>query len=431
MTLRIAVHFLGRLLLVGFFVLTCPVTVTARDLVLIQDDWIVNGTETRRDQHIRLAGSLVLPSGSVLTLENCTLEILGEYSREHAVEWQGGKLLTRNCTVGGFVNETGTAVHTVFHLYNGTWEATDTTVQFCYGISFHWKEGRGVLRGLRLKAGPRPDAIILSGEADVRLVDSDFPIGLGVYVDKGGETTLDLEPDKCVSAVFDRSSLLPGVNWRLELVNTRVARWFLFVRNIGMHHEPAEITLAGSKDLIASLLGHNLTGQIHLSKDLLTPMKVGNVTLATATEPAGISMYAIYLSGNENDVTVTGKSHICELMHRGGKLKIASSHGENEISIGCTTLELSGDAELEIHNVHLGRPLAWRAEKSIGEATIGDDALLTGSNVSVRNVRFCTRDCGRVELTRVERLGLIEKREEGGPIQIQELPHGSASPATN
>jgi hypothetical protein len=276
-----------------------------------------------------------------------------------------------------------------------------------------------VLRATRLKAGPRPDAIILSGEADVQLVDCDFPIGLGVYVDKGGKTTLDLTPNRRVTATYDRLNLLPGVDWRLELQNTRVSRWFLFVRNIGMHHEPAEITLQHSRDLIVSLLGHNLTGQMNLSSDLLQPMTVGNVTLETAGGPAGIAMYAIYLSGDQTDVSITGRSHICELMHRGGKLKVTGSPGKNEISIGCTTLELSGNAEMDVQHVHMGRPLTWRNTRSMGEATIADNATLSGSDISVSNVRFRTEGQGRVKLTRVESHGRLEKQADGGEISVQ------------
>ncbi|MEM7313409.1 MAG: hypothetical protein AAF497_09680, partial [Planctomycetota bacterium] len=157
-------------------------------------DWTISGEETFNGKHIRINGSIFLPAGSKLTLEDCTLEIIGEYSRQHSIEWQGGTLVTKNCTVGGFVNKSGTAIHTVFHVYDGLWEATDTTVCYSYGISFHWEKGKGALRGRRLKAGPRPDAIILSGEADVELIDSDFPIGLGVYCNKGGSTELSLMP---------------------------------------------------------------------------------------------------------------------------------------------------------------------------------------------------------------------------------------------
>jgi len=383
-------------------------------------DWIVNGEVSIRDKHIRLDGNLVLPPDSKLTLENCTLEIVGDYSRHHSVEWKGGTLVTRNCTVGGFVNENGTAIHTVFHLYDGLWEASDTIAQYSYGISFHWSKGKGILRGTRLKAGPRPDAIILSGGAEVTLVDSQFPIGLGVYVDKGGSTELDLTSGKLVTATYDRSSLLPGVNWRLSMINTRVPRWFLFVRRIGGWQPPAEITLAGSKDLIVSLLGHNLTGQITLSRNLPKPLSVGNVTLKTAGQPAGISMYALYFSGHKTDVSICGKSHICELMHRGGKLQIIGEPGRPGISIGCTTLEMSGNAQMDVRHVHLGRPLSWQDEGSMGEANVTGEAAFVGHDISVRNVRFRTEDNGTVDLRNVERHGRIEVREDGGRIQIGE-----------
>jgi hypothetical protein len=387
----------------------------------ITGDWTVQGDTALRDQQIRLDGSLILPAGAKLTLEDCTLEITGDYSRHHCVEWKGGMLVTRNCTVGGFVNADGTPVHTVFHLHEGTWEATDTIVQYSYGISFHWAQGKGILRGTRLQAGPRPDAIILSGEADVTLVDSQFPIGLGVYVDQGGSTTLDLTPGRAVTATYDRQSLLPGVNWRLAMTNTQVPRWFLFVRQIGGWQPPAEITLAGSQDLIVSLLGHNLTGQVTLSNSLTEPLRVGNVTLKTAGQPAGISMYAFYLSGKDSNLTVTGRSHICELMMQsGGKLKVIGTAGERQLSLGCTTLDLGGDANLELHHVHLGRPLAWQGEKEMGEATVKGSALLTGDGLSVRNVRFRTEESGRVELRDVQRHGTIAVREDGGSISITE-----------
>ncbi len=420
-----------RLFIVTFFTLWANSTIApalletplnAAEPELRTGDWTVNGEETIREQHIRLDGSLILPKGSRLTLEDCTLEVLGDYSRQHSVQWQGGTLVTRKCTVGGFVNESGTAIHTVFHLYDGLWEATDTTVQYSYGISFHWQDGKGILRGERLIAGPRPDAIILSGEADVTLTDSDFPIGLGVYCDKGGTTTLDLKPNQIVTATFDRKSLLPGVNWRLSMTNTRVERWFLFLRQIGGWQPPAEVTLKSSDELIVSLLGHNLKGDVRLSSDLQQPLVIGNVTLkAPPGKPAGVSMYALYFSGNETDVHVTGKSHICELMHRGGRLNVTGSPGEYDITIGCTTLELSGDATMEVHNVHLGRPLTWKEENNIGEANVTGKARLYGSNISVKNVRFRTEDNGQIELNNVARYGRLEVKADGGPVTVEEV----------
>jgi hypothetical protein len=391
----------------------------ATAVVEVDGDWRVNGEESRRGEHIRLNGNLVLPAGSRLTLEDCSLEILGRHSREHVVDWQGGTLVTRNCTLGGFVNENGVAIHTVFHLYDGNWEAVDTVVQYSYGISFHWARGHGVLRGTRLKAGPRPDAIILSGEADVRLIDCQFPIGLGLYVDQGGSTTLDLSANEPVTAKYDAANLLPAVKWRLQLQNTIVDRWFVFVRNMGGYHPPAEITLRRTRNPIVSLLGHNLQGRVTLTNDLAKPLQLGNVTLKRAEEPVNIAMWALYFSGDETDVSVNGRSHICELMHRGGQLQIAGSRGSDDLSVGCTTLELSGNAQMQLQNVHLGRPLAWKSEASLGEANVAGTARLTGDNLSVRNVRFRTRDDGQVTLTNVRQHGTVEQQIDGGGVQIE------------
>ncbi len=401
----------------------------ASDTIDIRDkDWRVQGQESIKGRHIRLDGTLTLPQGSTLILEDCTLEILGDYSREHSVEWRGGTLVTRNCTIGGHVNESGVAIHTVFHLHEGLWEAVDTTVSYSYGISFHWEKGKGVLRGARLKAGPRPDAIILSGEGEVELTDSDFPIGLGLYCDQGGSTTLNLKPGRSVTATYSRDTLLPGVNWRLKLANTRVERWFLFLRRLGDWQPPTEITINESKDLIVSLLGHNLKGEIELSTTLAQPLKLGNLTLKTGGVPAGISMYAFYCSGDDTDLTITGQSHICELMQRGGKLKVIGASGERSISIGCTTLELSGQARMEVRNVHLGRPLTWQTEESIGEANVTGAAVFTGSEVSIRDVRLRTEGNGRVRIQGFERHGRLERSAEGGSIELHEQHDPKAKP---
>jgi hypothetical protein len=393
-------------------------TVTAAEKKLIEreGDWIVVGAESVQGKHIKLNGNLILESDAVLTMEDCHLEIMGTRSREHLVDWRGGKLITKRCIVGGFVQEDGTAVHTVFHLYDGHWEAMDTVVQYAYGISFHWKEGRGVLKGKRLRAGPRPDAIICSGQADITLVDCNFPIGLGVYVNKGGQTKLDLPTDRPITALYDAKTLTPGVEWKLDLKNTTVGHWFVFVRNIGMHNPPCEITLGESKRLIVSLLGHNLSGNLRLYDDLSEPVKLGNVTLKKAEMAPDISMWALYFSGDKTDLSVQGTTHICELMHRGGKLNISGKEDMKELSIGCTTLELSGTAEMRLENVHLGRPLTWKSDGGMGEANVVGNALLVGKDLSVRNVRFHTREAGQVIIKGIDRKGKVDIREEGGKV---------------
>jgi hypothetical protein len=307
----------------------------------------------------------------------------------------------------------------VFHLYDGEWEAVDTTVQYAYGISFHWRDGRGVLKGTRLKAGPRPDAIICSGRADITLVDCDFPIGLGVYVHKGGKTRLDLPTGAPITAVYDANTLTPGVEWQLDLKNTTIGHWFVFLRNIGIESPPCEVTLGESKRLIVSLLGHNLTGTLNLSNDLAAPIKIGNLTLRRAEKAPDISMWALYFSGDRTDLKVQGATHICELMHRGGRVHLSGIIGKNELSIGCTTLELSGTAAMTLEHVHLGRPLTWTDDGAMGEANVIGNATLTGNDVSVRGVRFHTRDNGRVAITGLDRKGKTKIRQEGGEVELE------------
>ena len=403
----------------------------ADEIVERSGDWTVTDEEVVSNQHIRLDGSLILPDGAKLTLVDCTIEIIGDYSREHSVEWKGGTLITKNCTIGGFVNEGGTAIHTVFHLYDGLWEASDTTVSYSYGISFHWEKGKGVLRGNGLKAGPRPDAIILSGEADVELVDSDFPIGLGLYCNQGGKTSLDLMPSESVTATFDRDSLLPGVNWRLKMTNTRVERWFLFLRRIGGWQEPVEVSLGKSEDVIVSLFPHNLKGDVTLTNDLSEPLRIGNVTLRradkVADQPAGISMYAMYLSGDDTDATIRGRTHICEWMQSGGTVSVSSLAEQDDMTFGCTTLELSGRAQLIANNVHFGRPLNWQPEKNIGEANVKGNAELTAMNVSINNMRFRTEANGQVNVRGFTQAGTLETKEEGGAVTLTEKTLSSVS----
>ena len=406
-------------ILILLLLLTFTTIIAAETAITKEGDWIVSSAETVRDKRIRLNGNLILEPNAVLTMEDCKLEILGTRSREHLVEWKGGTLITLNSTLGGFVNDNDAAIHTVFHLYDGLWEATDTILQYTYGVSFHWKEGHGILKGTRLKAGPRPDAIICSGQADITLIDSDFPIALGVYTNKGGKTRLDLPTKTPITKVYNAETLTPSVEWRLDMKNTTVGHWFVFLRNIGMNNPPCEVTLGQSKRLIVSLLGHNLTGDLNLCNDLSQPIKLGNVTINKAKTPPDISMFAIYFSGDKTDMNIYGKTHICELMHRGGKLNLSGTSGQNDLSIGCTTLELSGTAEMNLQNIHLGRPITWTSDGAVGEANITDNSKLTGHNVSIRDVRFHTRDKGQVSIKGIDKKGKVEVRKEGGDVELE------------
>ncbi len=392
-------------------------TAGGAELEARKGDWVVTGKEHVFGKHIRLDGNLVLEKGARLELEDCALEFIGTKSREHLLDWKGGTLVTRRSTLGGFVRDDGTPIHTVFHIYDGAWEATDTVVQYSYGISFGQNTG-GRLTALRLKAGPRPDAIIASGKADIALTECEFPIAVSIYTQAGGNAHLDLPVKTPVSRTFDASNT-PGIEYRMEFTRTVVPdHWFVFLRNIGNANPRCNVTLGDCPKLIVSLLGHNVTGDLCLSTDLATPVKYGNVHLSRAGHPVTFFLWALYGSGDKTDVTVHGPARICELMHRGGVMKLRGTPGKNDLVLGCTTLELSNTAHMDLEHVHLGTTSA--DGKAPGEASVEGAARLTGRNVSVSRVVFHTKGNGTVQLDTVDRRGEITKRAEGGQINITE-----------
>jgi hypothetical protein len=380
-------------------------------------DWTVTGVETVRDQHIRLDGNLILERDAVLTLENCTLEIIGPGSRDHLVDWRGGKLVTRNTTIGGAIRD-GVAIHTVFHIYDGEWDAVDTIVQYAYGFSFH-AETRGVLRGERLHAGPRPDAVIASGKADITLIDSTFPIAIGVYTNAGGSATFDLPVGEPVTRVFDGSNV-PGAEYRMELTRHVVPyQWFLFLRRVSMDAPPCEVVLRDCPRVLVSLLSWNVEGELTLTGTLDEPLRMGSVTLRRADRPVNVSMWSLYGGGPKYDLTVHGRdTRIAEFMHRGGTVRLRGRPGTRDFNLGCTTLEMSGDAQLDLQDLHLGRPTHWSPSRAMGEANVAGNARLTGRNVGVHRVVFRTRENGQVEITDVDQGSTFEAREEGGPVKL-------------
>jgi hypothetical protein len=185
-----------------------------------------------------------------------------------------------------------------------------------------------------------------------------------------------------------------------------------------MASPPCEVMLGESTRLIVSLLGHNLTGDLNLSNDLAEPVKLGNLTLRKAGEFPGVSMWALYCSGDKTDLKVRGAAHICELMQGGGRLHLEGTAGRNELSIGCTTLEVSGPAAMTLEHVHLGPRLAQTKDAAIGEVNVVGNATLTGTDVSVRGVRFHTRDQGRITISGLDKKGRVEVRREGGDVEL-------------
>jgi arylsulfatase A-like enzyme len=398
-----------------------PIVRDAQPIVR-EGDWVVNSPTTVKGEHLRLRGNLILDPGAELTLIDCTIELIGPRSREHIVDWRGGNLVTRNTTIGGGLVD-GRAVHTVFHVYNGRWDATDTVVQYSYGISFgNDPKVPSILRAQRLTTGPRHDAILLANHGDVELVDCNFPIAIGVFADQGGRVSLDLPVGKPIDAIFD-DTVIPGCTYRARLVRHTVNdQWFIFVRSIKPVGEapPYTVILNDCPKVLLSVLSWNVKADLRISKSLDEPIVVGNTTMKRGEKAPGITMWSFYGGGDKYDLTLRGGDvRIAEFMHRGGKARIIGDLGGKQLfNLGCTTLEMSNDAYLGLSHVHLGRPTTWSPSPAMAEVNLEGNATLVGENCTANNVEFHAGGQSNVKLQLSKTDGNVNAIEAGGKVQL-------------
>lgn len=384
----------------------------AKQLIEKAGDWRVSGCEAFTNAHIKVDGNLYFEKGGELTLDDCVLEVLGNYSRHRQIYWEGGKLFTTNTTMGGSLNDEGVIANTIFNLKDGAWEAVDTTVQYSYGITFS-QDTVGTLRATRMKQGPSPDSLIISGKADVEMTDCKFVIGLNLYCLRGGKYSLDLPVNKRFSAEYDPSNL--PVDYRLKLTNHLVPdQWFVFFRRIEPGKPEMEVTLNEAPNFLPHLLGHNIVGDIQLGFDLKEPLKIANLTLKRGDKPVWAYMWGCYFTGNETDATLHGPAVIGELMQwNKSKLKMKN------MVLTCTTVDLHDEAQLELEDVRLGRPLDWIDDGTTGEFHMRNKAMATGKNIELARLVLHTSDEGQIRFENVTANGGPQKlKQEGGEIDL-------------
>ncbi len=156
-----------------------------------------------------------------------------------------------------------------------------------------------------------------------------------------------------------------------------------------------------------------------MTNDLKQPFQIGNLKLQRSEKPVNAFCWGVYLSGNRTDVMIRG-TIIAELMLWGGKVSLVGTEGKYDACCTCTTLDLHGEAVLEMKHVRLGRPLQWMQGKPspiIGQITVSDRSRLIGENVSLGRLVLITRGEGSMTFrgyTRSE-----EVKQMGGSITFQ------------
>jgi hypothetical protein len=394
-----------------------------------------------KDAHYKIHGDLVLAKGGTLEAENCTIELMNTYARQYRYLWQGGTLVTNNCTIGGTRTEKFIA-HCNLNVRDGQWLATDTTIRFCYGVQFDGKTV-GRIVGTRLKAGPHPDAIIMSGKGDVTLTDSQFPIALTVFADKEpGSTVLDMPVDTPITRTYDGSNL-PGAEYSLKMVNSSAKSWFLFVRKISMKGPPTEIAFRDCPKILPAIMGNDLTGTVNLPTIkgglLSEPVRIGNVTFKTLDRPVGITGWGLYLKGEKTNLKVTGPTRIAELMLSEGSVELVGTEGTYDAVTSASTIEVGkkGEQGFQLMNADPGQPSGTtsiageNARLLIRNAEVGDPyrnnrGQITAHgkgkveiiNSKLNNLLLMTKGAGAIDLRQVEKVGTVTTRPDGGAIRF-------------
>ena len=119
----------------GEFLLLAFLSYVNSSQVIIQGDWHVSDSISYAGKDLMINGSIYLDEGGILDVSDGSLSTLCSYDREFNIFWRGGKLISRNVTVGGRYAG-GMCFHADIYLYDGIWLSSDDTVRCSYGVSF-------------------------------------------------------------------------------------------------------------------------------------------------------------------------------------------------------------------------------------------------------------------------------------------------------
>lgn len=410
----------------------------ARQEIVLHEDVHVRGPVQWRDAEMRVYGNIILHEGGELTIENSRVSLMCSYTREFRVQWDGGTLTTRNVTIGG-AEQDGKVYQTYFEILRGAWESSDTTIRYSSGVTMGWTGGEVKFHAERLKRGPHPDSIIMScGAADVILKDSDFNISLAVSAARGGRGYLELPVNQPITGVFDASNI-PGVSYRLELVNTTVDLWWVFFSGIQKDGPLTEVVLGRCPRLIPSIIAYDLQGELALPApwptrpEEATELRIGNLKLRTTGQPVSTWCWGLYVDGPRTDVVVRGKTNICELFLSDGRLLLEGEPGTYNALNACTTVEVGrrdaavlppgapgthdvppAPVELVMRNVSLGR--FARGDEIVGQLTAHGGGRIIVEHARCAPLKLITKADGRITLSDLLLEGELQRIGQEGSI---------------
>jgi len=374
------------------------------EVVELWGDQVINNTKSWSDNHYKIHGNLKIGINGQLNVEDSAIEIVCSYDREFGITIEG-ILRTTDCTIGG-TKKNLNIIHSNFHIEGGWWYATDTMVQYSYGIGFHQKKP-SYLRAMRLTAGVSSDSILIGNRADVILEDSVYPINVKLDASDGGTTTLEFPTDTPFTGIFDWRNC-PGAEYRMELINTRVIMWFLWISGVSSDGPITTYNLRNCPSLLISMSGHNIKETASLpacfdaeSREWYqylpanTHISFGSVRFNTLNDRVNLTCWSLYLNGDETNVTITGRTNIAELQVRQGALcRVIGNAGTHNAYLSCTTVDAFHDSKVLVRNATLSNPDIFL---NVGQISAHDMSSIAFEDCIIGHILLVPRD-GDIDL---------------------------------
>jgi len=353
-----------------------------------------------------ITGNLVLQSGR-LAVSQGSVALMNSYEGQFDYQFFGGELVTQHVTIGGG-NTTGSPLHSNFEFYHpgeGRWRSSDTTVQYCYGTLLNDPTDSSILVGTRHLSGQQADLVHMGPGALVTLTDSEFNMRLQFPANAGGSFGVDLPVGVPITQTLD-ASVIPGVTWSADLVDTVVPNWDLAPYNMQVPNgsNTLTVTLDDVERLWAEVSGRNLVGTVipftgtFTSTPSVPPvpeersfLDTFNVRWQAGSVPTDIQLWAYYLDGPSTAVTITpagGPAMIAELfVFDGARAAYVGATGQYDAKCAATVIRcFDPGSRLVLKNCELGTTYTKGSIRAENGAYIKIDGATLAADVALQAV---------------------------------------------